>query len=345
MNDYTNVVLRVQAGDKEAEAELFNLVKRDYYNMVSVIPDSAAASGIFKSAFALTMAHISEVGNPDVYGEWFRMTLEQNISKASSVSQSTAGMGQDRVYNSSEIPQSSGMPDNMGTPYQQAPQNEAVDQFRQTPYSNMGDQFQKAPQNVMGDQYQQMPYNGGMPAAPAKKKSKAPIIIALVGIIAVLAVVAVIVVPRIMKKVNNNDYDKEGYKELIDTYFEAYSNEDMDAMIACYPDEIGETVRESFISQAGGTTDADYWDVMESGYGDDFEITAEITDAVPGDSSDIADLEENIKDVYDVSYDVQYAVKLDLDETCSGSLYEYTFSETVYAAVIDGEWYLIGTSY
>ena len=75
----------------------------------------------------------------------------------------------------------------------------------------------------------------------------------------------------------NNIASDTGYEIVIEDYFYYYSNEDAEGMKLCYLDCIRDSMEKDMYSSVSGANSMDdYWQVMEDGYGSDFQITADI---------------------------------------------------------------------
>lgn len=144
---------------------------------------------------------------------------------------------------------------------------------------------------------------------------------------------------------NTGDYDKEGYVKILDEYFECYSNHDMAGMGSYYPEGVGDQIWDSTMAMVGVDTEDGYWQFMELAYGKDFTVTYEIKSTSTVQRVEYSMLEASITTAYGISVDFDYAIKVKLDETCVGDLNTATVTESLLMAVIDGEWYVIGSIY
>lgn len=143
---------------------------------------------------------------------------------------------------------------------------------------------------------------------------------------------------------DNNIASDTGYEIVIEDYFYYYSNEDAEGMKLCYLDCIRDSVEKDMYSSVSGANSMDdYWQVMENGYGSDFQITADIVSTDECDASTVLGLESHIQTTYGEKVTIDRAIIANLHETCSGSLTTYSFDESIYVAYINGAWYMIGT--
>lgn len=143
---------------------------------------------------------------------------------------------------------------------------------------------------------------------------------------------------------DNNIASDTGYEIVIEDYFYYYSNEDAEGMKLCYLDCIRDSMEKDMYSSVSGANSMDdYWQVMENGYGSDFQITADIASTEECDASTVLGLESHIQTTYGEKVTIDRAIIANLHETCSGSLTTYSFDESIYVAYINGAWYMIGT--
>lgn len=143
---------------------------------------------------------------------------------------------------------------------------------------------------------------------------------------------------------DNNIASDTGYEIVIEDYFYYYSNEDAEGMKLCYLDCIRDSMEKDMYSSVSGANSMDdYWQVMENGYGSDFQITADIASTEECDASTVLGLESHIQTTYGEKVTIDRAIIANLHETCSGSLKTYSFDESIYVAYINGAWYMIGT--
>lgn len=143
---------------------------------------------------------------------------------------------------------------------------------------------------------------------------------------------------------DNNIASDTGYEIVIEDYFYYYSNEDAEGMKLCYLDCIRDSMEKDMYSSVSGANSMDdYWQVMENGYGSDFQITADIASTEECDASTVLELESHIQTTYGEKVTIDRAIIANLHETCSGSLKTYSFDESIYVAYINGAWYMIGT--
>lgn len=143
---------------------------------------------------------------------------------------------------------------------------------------------------------------------------------------------------------DNNIASDTGYEIVIEDYFYYYSNEDEEGMKLCYLDCIRDSMEKDMYSSVSGANSMDdYWQVMENGYGSDFQITADIASTKECDASTVLGLESHIQTTYGEKVTIDRAIIANLHETCSGSLTTYSFDESIYVAYINGAWYMIGT--
>ena len=142
----------------------------------------------------------------------------------------------------------------------------------------------------------------------------------------------------------NNIASDTGYEIVIEDYFYYYSNEDAEGMKLCYLDCIRDSMEKDMYSSVSGANSMDdYWQVMEDGYGSDFQITADIVSTEECDASTVLGLESHVQTTYGEKVTIDRAIIANLHETCSGSLTTYSFDESIYVAYINGAWYMIGT--
>lgn len=142
----------------------------------------------------------------------------------------------------------------------------------------------------------------------------------------------------------NNIASDTGYEIVIEDYFYYYSNEDAEGMKLCYLDCIRDSMEKDMYSSVSGANSMDdYWQVMEDGYGSDFQITADIASTEECDASTVLGLESHVQTTYGEKVTIDRAIIANLHETCSGSLTTYSFDESIYVAYINGAWYMIGT--
>lgn len=143
---------------------------------------------------------------------------------------------------------------------------------------------------------------------------------------------------------DNNIASDTGYEIVIEDYFYYYSNEDAEGMKLCYLDCIRDSMEKDMYSSVSGANSMDdYWQVMENGYGSDFQITADIASTEECDASTVLGLESHIQTTYGEKVTIDRAIIANLHETCSGSLTTHSFDESIYVAYINGAWYMIGT--
>ena len=143
---------------------------------------------------------------------------------------------------------------------------------------------------------------------------------------------------------DNNIASDTGYEIVIEDYFYYYSNEDAEGMKLCYLDCIRDSMEKDMYSSVSGANSMDdYWQVMEDGYGSDFQITADIVSTEECDASTVLGLESHVQTTYGEKVTIDRAIIANLHETCSGSLTTYSFDESIYVAYINGAWYMIGT--
>lgn len=143
---------------------------------------------------------------------------------------------------------------------------------------------------------------------------------------------------------DNNIASDTGYEIVIGDYFYYYSNEDAEGMKLCYLDCIRDSMEKDMYSSVSGANSMDdYWQVMENGYGSDFQITADIASTEECDASTVLGLESHIQTTYGEKVTIDRAIIANLHETCSGSLTTHSFDESIYVAYINGAWYMIGT--
>lgn len=143
---------------------------------------------------------------------------------------------------------------------------------------------------------------------------------------------------------DNNIASDTGYEIVIEDYFSYYSNEDAEGMKLCYLDCIRDSMEKDMYSSVSGAKSMDdYWQVMENGYGSDFQITADIVSTDECDASTVLGLESHVQTTYGEKVTIDRAIIANLHETCSGSLTTYSFDESIYVAYINGAWYMIGT--
>ncbi len=142
----------------------------------------------------------------------------------------------------------------------------------------------------------------------------------------------------------NNIASDTGYEIVIEDYFYYYSNENAEGMKLCYLDCIRDSMEKDMYSSVSGANSMDdYWQVMEDGYGSDFQITADIVSTEECDASTVLGLESHVQTTYGEKVTIDRAIIANLHETCSGSLTTYSFDESIYVAYINGAWYMIGT--
>lgn len=143
---------------------------------------------------------------------------------------------------------------------------------------------------------------------------------------------------------DNNIASDTGYEIVIEDYFYYYSNEDAEGMKLCYLDCIRDSMEKDMYSSVSGANSMDdYWQVMENGYGSDFQITADIASTEECDASTVLGLESHIQTTYGEKVTIDRTIIASLHETCSGSLTTHSFDESIYVAYINGAWYMIGT--
>ncbi len=143
---------------------------------------------------------------------------------------------------------------------------------------------------------------------------------------------------------DNNIASDTGYEIVIEDYFYYYSNENAEGMKLCYLDCIRDSMEKDMYSSVSGANSMDdYWQVMEDGYGSDFQITADIVSTEECDASTVLGLESHVQTTYGEKVTIDRAIIANLHETCSGSLTTYSFDESIYVAYINGAWYMIGT--
>lgn len=143
---------------------------------------------------------------------------------------------------------------------------------------------------------------------------------------------------------DNNIASDTGYEIVIDDYFYYYSNENAEGMKLCYLDCIRDSMEKDMYSSVSGANSMDdYWQVMENGYGSDFQITADIVSTEECDAATVLGLESHVQTTYGEKVTIDRAIIANLHETCSGSLTTYSFDESIYVAYINGAWYMIGT--
>lgn len=143
---------------------------------------------------------------------------------------------------------------------------------------------------------------------------------------------------------DNNIASDTGYEIVIEDYFYYYSNEDAEGMKLCYLDCIRDSMEKDMYSSVSGANSMDdYWQVMENGYGSDFQIIADIASTEECDASTVLGLESHIQTTYGEKVTIDRAIIANLHETCSGSLTTHSFDESIYVAYINGAWYMIGT--
>lgn len=143
---------------------------------------------------------------------------------------------------------------------------------------------------------------------------------------------------------DNNIASDTGYEVVIEDYFYYYSNENAEGMKLCYLDCIRDSMEKDMYSSVSGANSMDdYWQVMENGYGSDFQITADIVSTEECDAATVLGLESHVQTTYGEKVTIDRAIIANLHETCSGSLTTYSFDESIYVAYIDGAWYMIGT--
>ncbi len=303
--DYKTVLEGIVAGNETGWQQLHTLLWQDYNYMLSGIEKKEQADKIFNNAFSSIASSINNQTKPDMIGDIFRRKLEWEISNAS------GSNGQNDFY--SKINQGA----QAGQGYQQ-------------PYANANPQVQA--------------YGYGMQAGQkgnaAPKKSKAPLVIGIVAALVVIVGVLLVVVLFGKKK-----FDKKGYRDTLDEYFECYSNQDMKGMESYYPEDVGKQIWDNTISLLGYSSEEDYWQTLSAYYGDPFTITCTIDDTDVIEDSEMNRFEKMFNAQYDTDCELDYLVEAEITEDIVGDLNSRTSSETLYLGVIDGKWYILGAYY
>lgn len=322
--DYKTALEGIVAGNETGWQQLHTLLWQDYNDMLSGIEKKEQADKIFNNAFSSIASGINNQTNPDMIGDIFRRKLEWEISNVS-VSNGQNDFHSDNRMNQS-IPMNQGIQSRQGAQINQGAQ---AGQGYQQPYANANPQMQA--------------YGYGMQAGQtgnaAPKKSKAPLVIGIVAALVVIVGVLLVVVIFGKKK-----FDKEGYRDTLDEYFECYSDQDMKAMESYYPEDAGEQIWDTTMSLMGYSSEEDYWQSLSAYYGDPFTISCTVDDTEVVKKSEMKRYEKAFNSQYDTDCELEYMVEAEITETAAGDLNSRTFSETIYLGVIDGEWYILGAN-
>lgn len=314
--DYQNILEGIVAGDANSWQQLHTLLWQDYNYMLSEIENKEQADKLFNSAFSSVASNINSQTKPDMIGDIFRRKLEWEISSVSAAH----GQGDFHLNQANRI--------NQGIQVKPEAQINQGIQANQQPYPNP----------------QMQPYGYGMQAGQtanaAPKKRKAPLII---GIVAALIVIAGILLAVFV--FGKKKFDKEGYQDILDKYFECYTNQDMKGMESYYPEDSGEQVWDTTLSYLGYSSEEEYWQALTGYYGDPFTISCTIDDSEEVSDTEMSRFEKQFNSMYDTECELDYLIKAEVTENTTGSLNSYTASETLYLGVIDGKWYILGAYY
>lgn len=313
--DYKSILEGIVAGNSDSWQQLHTLLWQDYNYMLSGIENKEQADGLFNSVFSSVASNINSQTNPDMIGDIFRRKLEWEIANVSGANKP------------GDIKINQGVQANQGAQINQGIQ---ANQGYQQPYTNVNPQMQAYDYGMQA----------GQTANAAPKKSKAPLVIGIVAALVVIVAILLVVVVFGKKK-----FDKEGYRDMLNKYFECYSNQDMKGMESYYPEDSGEQIWDKTVSVLGYSSEDEYWQALSAYYGDPFTISCTVDDTEVIEDSERSSFEKQFNAMYDTDCELDYLIKAEVTENIVGDLNSYIGSETLYVGVIDGEWYILGAYY
>lgn len=227
---------------------------------------------------------------------------------------------------------------------QQAPQYTAQpNMFGQAAQNNMYNQQDMYAQQNM---YQQAPQYNAQPQMtlnqssgnnqPPKKK-KTGLIVGI--IVALLVAIAVVVCCLIFIPKSKDKKDKKAAEKPIEKFFDGYDLEDLDYSYDAFCPDYRDYVYRSALASAGVSSNKEFWDMQHEHFGDDLDITYEITDTKK--VSNLDKLEKNIANAFDSDIDIKKAYEFKVEETYEGSNGTFVLEETITTGKVDGEWYVV----
>lgn len=179
-------------------------------------------------------------------------------------------------------------------------------------------------------------YNNMQAPPPFKKKKHTGLIILVVILAIILCLGGVAIAFKISR-----DKELKACEDVIDTFFDAYHNQDLDAMYGTYHKDLRENMKSAVL---GSMSENDYWEFYNSYFGGAFDVSYSITKHKKVADENLESLLDDITDVYGVSLSVKDAYAFKTEEVYSGPNGVQKQEETIIVANSGGEWVIIAAS-
>ena len=158
------------------------------------------------------------------------------------------------------------------------------------------------------------------------------IIGALCIVIAVLLCITGILIGRLNKK--------SAVTSVVSKIEQGYNDRNLNSIVACFPNEFSDQIRDSFLNQASGGTEQDLWKLLEYSYGKDYTASFTVRSITYVDDNELSEKMKSINSKWNINLQAKEAAVCKVDEIYKGTKRAET-TESYFIGKIDNDWYVL----
>lgn len=154
----------------------------------------------------------------------------------------------------------------------------------------------------------------------------------LCGVIAVLLCITGILIGKLNKK--------SAVTSVVSKIEQGYNDRKLDSVVACFPNEFSDQIRDSFLNQTSGGTEQDLWKLLEDSYGKDYKASFTVSSITYVDDNALSEKMESINSKWSTDLQAKEAAVCKVNEVYEGTK-RAEATESYFIGKINDNWYVL----